>query len=113
VVDATALIVAKVAEGQGHRLSLDLPAALERFIVEKGYVALDGVSLTVAAAGEGRFEIALIPETSLRTTFGCKGPGDLVNLEIDPVARYALGAAASYSRGSDVSSDELAWAYEI
>ena len=83
-VDATALIVAKVAEGQGHRLSLDLPAALERFIVEKGYVALDG-----------------------------KGPGDLVNLEIDPVARYALGAAASYSRGSDVSSDELAWAYEI
>ena len=112
-VDATAPILAKAPEGQGHRLALDLPEGLEAYIVEKGYVALDGVSLTVAAVRDGRFEIALIPETSARTTFGFKGPGDRVNLEIDPVARYALGAAAAYGRGGEASSDELDWAYEI
>jgi riboflavin synthase len=112
-VDATATILSKMPEGQGQRLALDVPAGLEAYLIEKGYVALDGVSLTVAAVRDGRFEIALIPETATRTTFGIKGPGDRVNVEIDPVARYALGAAAAYGRGSDASSDELAWAYEI
>jgi riboflavin synthase len=113
-VDATARILAKEPEGQGHRLSVELPAALAPYIVEKGYVAVDGTSLTVAAVRAGAFEIALIPETSARTTLGSKGPGDPVNLEIDPIARYALGAAAHYeNRAAGPSSDELAWAYEI
>ncbi len=113
-VDATARIVAKVPEGQGHRLSVELPEALAPYIVEKGYVAVDGTSLTVAAVRGNVFDIALIPETSARTTLGTKGAGDPVNLEIDPIARYALGAAARYERPADgPSSDELAWAYEI
>jgi riboflavin synthase len=113
-VDATAKIVSKVPEGQGHRLSVETPPGLERFVVEKGYVAVDGISLTVAAVRAGRFEIALIPETSARTTLGAKTTGDRVNFEIDPIARYALAAAASYDeRGATPSSDELAWAYEI
>lgn len=114
-VDATARILAKVPEGQGHRLSVALPPELAPYIVEKGYVAVDGTSLTVAAVRDGAFEIALIPETSARTTLGTKGPGDPVNLEIDPIARYALGAAAHYDRSAPAgpSSEELAWAYEI
>lgn len=112
-VDATARILAKVDEGQGHRLTVELPESMAPYVVEKGYVAVDGVSLTVAAAGAGHFDIALIPETSARTTLGSKGSGDSVNLEIDPIARYALGAAARYGRGGRPSSDELAWAYEI
>lgn len=112
-VDATARIVAKVEEGQGHRLTVETPAAMAPFVVEKGYVCVDGISLTVAAARAGHFEIALIPETSARTTLGTKGPGDPVNLEIDPIARYALSATAHYARGGRPSSDELAWAYEI
>ena len=112
-VDATARILAKISEGQGHRLTLETPASIAPFVVEKGYLAVDGVSLTVAAADEGRFEIALIPETAARTTLGAKEPGDLVNLEIDPIARYALGAATLYGRPSLPSGDELAWAYEI
>ncbi|MGP6156712.1 MAG: riboflavin synthase [Vulcanimicrobiaceae bacterium] len=111
-VDATARILAKEPEGQGHRLAIATPPTLAPYIVEKGYVAVDGVSLTVAAAPDGRFEIALIPETSHRTTLGIKGAGDAVNLEIDPVARYALAAAARYGT-SGPSSDELSWAYEI
>jgi riboflavin synthase len=57
--------------------------------VEKGFVALDGVSLTIAGSGPGWFEVALIPETLARTTLGLRAAGDRVNLEIDPFARYA------------------------
>lgn len=113
-VDATARIVGKRPEGQGHRLTIEVPLGLERFLVEKGYVAVDGVSLTIAAVRRGAFEIALIPETSARTTLGAKGPGDLANVEIDPIARYALAAAATYGRrGGGPTDEELSWAYEI
>ena len=112
-VDATAKIHDKTIEGQGHRLFVDVPETLAPYIVEKGYVAVDGISLTVASTRDGRFEIALIPETSARTTLGTKGAGDLVNLEIDPIARYALAAIARYGHGAELTRDELAWAYEI
>ena len=113
-VDATARIRSKAEEGQGHRLTVDAPESLAPYLVEKGYVAVDGVSLTIAAECEGGFEIALIPETSVRTTLGTKGPGDLVNLEIDPIARYALRAMARYARrGGAPTDEELSWAYEI
>jgi riboflavin synthase len=114
-VDANASILAKDAEGQGFRLHVVLPDALAPFIVEKGYVAIDGVSLTVASVTQEAFTIALIPETARRTTLGEKGPGDRVNIEIDPVARYAQGAAAAYAvhRDGAPTADEVAWAYEI
>ncbi|HEY0797662.1 MAG TPA: riboflavin synthase [Candidatus Baltobacteraceae bacterium] len=112
-VDAVAEIVDKQPEGQGHRITLATPPEHLRYIVEKGYVALDGVSLTVASVSEGRFDIALIPETSARTTLGSKGRGDSVNFEIDPVARYLLAAAEPYEVSEPVTSEELEWAYEI
>jgi riboflavin synthase len=95
-VDSTARVASKAVEGQGHRLTLELGNALAPYVVEKGYVALDGVSLTVAAVRGGYFEIALIPETSARTTLGKKDEGSIVNVEIDPIARYALAAAQQY-----------------
>jgi len=113
-VDANASILAKEPEGQGVRLRIVLPDSLTPYIVEKGYVAIDGVSLTVASGGHDDFTVALIPETLKRTTLGTKGPGDRVNLEIDPVARYANGAVAAYAQRSDgPTADEVAWAYEI
>ena len=66
----------------------ELPERLRAFVVEKGYVSLDGVSLTVAGVEEDRFCVALIPETLKRTTLGRKAVGDLLNIEADPVARY-------------------------
>ena len=111
-VDATAQILDKQPEGQGHRLTIATPAAIASFIVEKGYITVDGVSLTVASRAAARFTIALIPETSKRTTLGSKGTGDRVNLEVDPVARYAQAAVAAYTPDG-ASRDELAWAYEI
>ncbi len=111
-VDATAQILDKDREGQGHRLTIGTPSSIGALIVEKGYVAIDGVSLTVASVSAGRFSIALIPETSKRTTLGTKGVGDRVNVEVDPVARYAQAAIEAYARNG-ASNDELAWAYEI
>jgi riboflavin synthase len=96
-VDANAPIVGLEPEGQGSRLSVALPANLRPFIVEKGYVAVDGVSLTVAATTDATFEIALIPETARRTTLGAKGPGDRVTIEVDPVARYVQGSLAAHA----------------
>ena len=114
-VDASASILAKEPEGQGFRLHVVLPDALAPFIVEKGYVAVDGVSLTVASVTPDHFTIALIPETARRTTLGTKGAGERVNLEVDPVARYAQGAMAVYAQSRDgaPTADEVAWAFEI
>ena len=114
-VDANAAIAGKPVEGQGHRLTIERPAAIERFLVEKGFVAIDGVSLTIASVTPDYFTIALIPETSRRTTLGTKGVGSRVNIEIDPVARYAFAAVDAYRTddAGGVTDDELAWAYEI
>jgi riboflavin synthase len=111
-VDANADILGKVEEGQGYRLTVATPPSIAGFIVEKGYITVDGVSLTVASVGDGSFTIALIPETARRTTLGPKGAGARVNLEVDPVARYAQAAIAAYLP-NDASRDEIAWAYEI
>jgi riboflavin synthase len=59
-----------------------------RYVVEKGSIAVDGVSLTVAGVGEKAFDFALIPHTATVTTLGIKGPGAPVNLEVDLVAKY-------------------------
>jgi riboflavin synthase len=113
-VDGTVAILADVPEGQGRRLTFERPAALAPFLVEKGYVALDGVSLTIAAVTAQTFSVAMIPETARRTTFAERKPGDRVNLEIDPIARYALGAVAAYQgHGEGPTREEIDWAYEI
>ena len=92
-VDATGDVISRVREGQGERVRISLPRDLRRFVCEKAFISVDGVSVTVAAAGEDWFEVALIPETIRRTTLGRRAPGDRVNLEIDPLARYAVHAA--------------------
>ena len=75
---------------------IDLPAELARYVVHKGSITVDGVSLTVSAIGGDWFEVSLIPETLKRTTLGTKQPGAEVNLEADVIAKYTeklLGAA--------------------
>ena len=75
-------------EGEGRRLGLSLPSGLARFVAEKGSLAVDGVSLTVAAADGAACEIALIPHTLRATVAGSYAPGTRVNIEVDLVARY-------------------------
>lgn len=85
-VDAAAQVISRNPEGQGQRIRIATPASLQSAIVQKGFVAVDGISLTVAQTGDGWFEIALIPETLSRTTLGQRAR---VNLEADPLVRYA------------------------
>ena len=93
-VDATATVLARTPEGQGERVRIERPRALAPMIVEKAFIAIDGVSLTVAAAGDDWFEIALIPETLARTTLGARPVGSRVNIEVDPLARYVHAAVS-------------------
>src|SRR6267143_3194351 len=88
-VDATTKLVGRREEGGGAaRLRFALPKWLARYIVMKGFITLDGVSLTIAGLGKTFFEIALIPHTAERTTLGALVPGDLVNVETDVLAKY-------------------------
>lgn len=87
-VDAVGEVLSRKAEGQGARLRISLPAPIAALVAEKGSIAVDGVSLTVASAARDAFEVALIPETLARTTLGTAQPGTRVNLEADVVARH-------------------------
>jgi riboflavin synthase len=89
-VDATARIRTRKPEGDCLHLSVELPASLAKFFIEKGSVTVDGVSLTVNSLGERdeAFNLLLIPETIQRTTLAEKRPGDYVNLEADVIGKY-------------------------
>ena len=81
--------VASVGEdGFARRLRVELGQQLRRYAVERGSIALSGVSLTIAALGDGWVEVSLIPETLERTNLGELGPGDRINVECDVVAKY-------------------------
>lgn len=80
-------------EGQGKRIAISLPAAIAPLVAEKGSIAIDGISLTVASAARDRFEVAVIPETLARTTLGKAAAGTKVNLEADVLARHVARLA--------------------
>ena len=88
-VDAAGEVLQVTPEGQGVRMRIASPENIRRFVCEKGFISVDGVSVTIAAVGDDWFELALIPETLARTTLGARHQGDRVNLEADPLARYA------------------------
>lgn len=88
-VDGTGRIVQRDHTPQWDVVRFTLPRTLARYVVAKGSIAVDGVSLTVVDAGEDTFSVSLIPTTLQRTTLGAKGVGDEVNLEVDVMAKYA------------------------
>ncbi|MBT9383458.1 riboflavin synthase [Pseudooceanicola sp. CBS1P-1] len=87
-VDGMAEVLALTPEGESTRIRLRAPQGLARFIASKGSVALDGVSVTVAAVEGDQFDVNFIPRTKAVTTWGQVHPGDRVNLEVDTMARY-------------------------
>ncbi|MEU3187361.1 riboflavin synthase [Streptomyces sp. NPDC006923] len=87
-VDGTGTIVGREVSDHWEIVRISLPAGLTRYVVEKGSITVDGVSLTVVEAGPDYFTISLIPTTLALTTLGIKGPGDPVNLEVDVIAKY-------------------------
>lgn len=87
-VDGVGTVVSAAREGDGVWMEIEPPTGLLSYIAEKGSVAIDGVSLTVARVTGPRFAVTLIPHTLAVTTLGRRGPGDRVNIEVDILAKY-------------------------
>jgi riboflavin synthase len=87
-VDGTGSVEAVSEDGFARVVRIGAPSGLLRYVVEKGSIAVDGVSLTVSGVDGDGFEVSLIPETLERTTLGAAAPGRVVNLEVDVLAKY-------------------------
>ena len=84
---ATGLVQDKVETGEGLDLSILMPLSIEKYIMEKGYVAIDGISLTIGKVDDLRFNLHIIPETIRQTKINSKQVGDAVNIEIDSMTQ--------------------------
>ncbi|MDT0431947.1 MULTISPECIES: riboflavin synthase [Streptomyces] len=105
-VDGTGRIVERTPSEHWELVKVSLPGGLARYVVEKGSITVDGVSLTVVDAVAEHFTVSLIPTTLALTTLGIKGPGDPVNLEVDVLAKYVerlLGAGSATESGEPVA----------
>ncbi len=87
-VDGTGTVMSRSASDHWEVVRIALPGALSRYVVEKGSITVDGVSLTVSGLGDDWFEVSLIPTTLGLTTLGSAPPGTRVNLEVDVIAKY-------------------------
>jgi riboflavin synthase len=96
-VDGVAKVLDRTPIGEGEEVRIELPPDLERYVVEKGSIAVDGVSLTVAGVGPGWFAVALVPHTLEVTTLGERRPGDPLQLEVDVVAKYVERLVAPFT----------------
>ncbi|MFE7408513.1 riboflavin synthase [Isoptericola sp. NPDC057559] len=108
-VDGVGTVLARTPGTQWEVVEVALPADLARYVVAQGSIAVDGVSLTVVAAGDASFTVSLIPETRARTTLGLRGVGEQVNLEVDVLSKYverhlasgvALGPSGAVAAGA-------------
>ena len=107
-IDGTGTIQSFRREENAVWVSIKAPEGILRYIVEKGSVAIDGISLTVAKVGEGDFQVSVIPHTSQETTLLSKRPGDLVNLENDIIGKYVeklLGMGKKEVPGNEASEE--------
>lgn len=87
-VDGIAEVISRTADEHWEIVRFTLPADLARYVVEKGSISIDGTALTVSALGDDWFEVSLIPVTLTDSVVGLRQPGDIVNVEVDVVAKY-------------------------
>ncbi|MFE9308441.1 riboflavin synthase [Streptomyces sp. NPDC088353] len=99
-VDGTGTILDRTPSEHWEIVKISLPSDLARYVVEKGSITVDGISLTVVEAGDEHFTVSLIPTTLALTTLGLKQPGDPVNLEVDVVAKYVERLLGDRARGA-------------
>jgi riboflavin synthase len=101
-VDGTAQILARLPGDRWEVVQLTLPPELSRYVVEKGSITVDGVSLTVSNVTDETFSVSLIPTTLELTTLGRKVVGDIVNLEVDVIAKYVERLLTHAPAGAEV-----------
>ena len=110
-IDAAGTIAEKRRDDNAVWYTVKAPPAVLRYVVEKGSVAIDGISLTVASVEADRFSVSVIPHTAAVTALGDKSPGDIVNLEADIIGKYVdklLRPAETPPAGGGVSLEFLA-----
>ncbi|GGP64484.1 riboflavin synthase [Streptomyces abikoensis] len=107
-VDGTGTIVERVPGEHWEIVKIALPAPLARYVVDKGSITVDGVSLTVVEAGDDWFTISLIPTTLALTTLGVKRAGDPVNLEVDVLAKYVERLLGKPGAGANAAEEVVA-----
>ena len=106
-IDGQCRLTARQPDGASELVTFDLPPTYAAHVVAKGFVALDGVSLTVVDVGRTEFRIALIPHTSIRVTLGAAPEGYCANLEVDVLAKYVGRMMSSGRQVSDVTRAQL------
>ncbi|GII90293.1 riboflavin synthase [Sinosporangium siamense] len=99
-VDGTGVLLTREASEHWVEMRISLPTELDRYVVEKGSITVDGVSLTVTTLENGNFGVSLIPTTLNLTTLGFKQPGDPVNLEVDVIAKYVEKLVGAHRLGA-------------
>jgi len=107
-VDGTGTIISRTPAEHWDVVRIGLPPGppdLARYVVEKGSVAVDGISLTIVSVSATWFEVSLIPETLKRTTLGAKQPGETVNLEVDVIAKYVQKLLNAQGAAVDPAAD--------
>jgi riboflavin synthase len=100
-VDGTAEVASIEQDGFSRKLRVDLDPGLGRYAVERGSIALDGVSLTISALGEGWIEVSLVPETLEHTNLGDAEPGRRLNVECDLIAKYVERLVSPLAKKGD------------
>jgi len=106
-IDAMVKLTGRRQEGGSYILTFDLPENLGRYIISKGSVALDGVSLTVIEVDQNNFSVGLIPHTAAETTLGQKELGSPVNLEVDMIGKYVEKMLAPRLQEADNQKDSI------
>ena len=111
-VDGTARIISHDRGATGSTLTIELAQNLREFVVEKGSITLDGISLTVAELADERLSVALIPNTLETTTVGFKEKGDVLNVEVDILGKYLKNMLSSNAEDSKLTIERLKeWGY--
>jgi riboflavin synthase len=105
-VDGTGVILSRESSAHWDLVRIGLPDKLARYLVEKGSITVDGVSLTVVDVTDDDFSVSLIPETLRATTLGQRTPGDRVNLEVDVVAKYVERLALPHLAGNSTGPEQ-------
>jgi riboflavin synthase len=104
-VDGVGTVLRRSPSEHWETVEFSLPDTLSRYLVAKGSITVDGVSLTVVEAGAASFTVSLIPETLARTTLGFRAPGDRVNLEVDVIAKYVERLLGDRTSPTPISKD--------
>ncbi len=107
-IDGVGFLRDRQSQGNAILVTIEAPRALTRYIIEKGSISLDGISLTVNRVESDRFQLSIIPHTAKLTTIGFKKIGDPVNIETDLIGKYVERFVSTRSEGPSIDRDFLA-----